>query len=159
MTRILIPAAVVALIVAASHGLGAAGTSPTTAPTTAPTTQPDRAKAVLNVTDADDGKTVSARDAKAVEVRLSGNPTTGYSWFVAKVDGPALRPSGEVRYEKGAAAAGRVGAGGTFVAAFDVAEPGKATVVMEYRRPWEKDKPAAKTFTVTVEVADGATGR
>jgi len=37
-----------------------------------------------------------------------------------------------------------------------VAKPGKATVVMEYRRPWEKDKPAARTFTVTVDLKDPA---
>ena len=47
---------------------------------------------------------------------------------------------------------GMVGVGGTTEWTLSAVKGGKAVVKLEYRRPWEKDKPAEKTFTFTVDV-------
>jgi predicted secreted protein len=107
---------------------------------------------VLVLSELDDGKTVNVSAAKSVQVKLAGNPTTGYSWVVSKVDGNALQQVGGVDYARGGGPG--VGEGGAFLATFNVANVGKTVVVMEYRRSWEKEKPPAKTFTVTLEVVD-----
>jgi predicted secreted protein len=49
-------------------------------------------------------------------------------------------------------AKGIVGAGGTFVFKLQAVKPGNSTVKLVYVRPWEKDKPPVRTFTVTIEV-------
>jgi len=104
----------------------------------------------LVLTETDDTKTVNLGDNKAVLVKLIGNPTTGYSWVLGKIEGPALQLVGGVDYERGGGPG--VGEGGNFLARFSVAGSGEAKIQMEYRRAWEKDKPPAKTFTVTVMV-------
>jgi inhibitor of cysteine peptidase len=103
----------------------------------------------------DDGKTVDAVAGKTVLIKLTGNPTTGYSWVVAKVDGPGVQQVGGVAYKTGGGPG--VGEGGTFLATFSVAAKGQAKIILEYRRPWEKDKPPAKTFAVTIQVKGNPT--
>ena len=109
----------------------------------------DQTSVVLSETD--DGKTIEVNDAKSVVVKLTGNPSTGYTWLVAKVEGTALQQVGGVQYEAGGGP-GVVGAGGTFQATFNVTASGEAKIALEYRRSWEKDKAPAKTFSVTLKV-------
>lgn len=101
-----------------------------------------------------DGKTVEASVGRAIRVELSGNPTTGYSWIVSKIEGESLKQVGQVEY---ASSADRLGAGGVFAAAFKPVKPGRTTISMEYRRPWEKNVKPAETFKVTVEVKEHET--
>lgn len=101
-----------------------------------------------------DGKTIEVKGVSRVLVLLPGNMTTGYSWAIARVEGAAVQAAGEVQYTAKPHQPGMVGGGGTFEASFRVVEKGKATVTMEYRRPWEKDTPAEKKFTVTLDVQD-----
>jgi len=98
------------------------------------------------------GKTVKVAVRKTLVVRLAGNPTTGYSWTVKKLDGDALEQQGKLRYEPKKVARGIVGSGGTFLGVFKAVKPGKGTLTMAYARPWEKGKPPIKTFTVTIQV-------
>ena len=98
------------------------------------------------------GKTVAVAMGKTLVVRLAGNITTGYGWTVKKLDGDALKQDGKVKYEQKKTPRPMVGSGGTFVATFNTVKPGKATIAMAYARPWEKDTPPIKTFTVTVTV-------
>jgi predicted secreted protein len=111
------------------------------------------AETARSLTAADDGKTISLTTAtKTLRITLDGNPTTGYSWTLATADGKSVVPVGDVAYIPSAAPAGMAGSGGVFVASFDVKDPGKTTIALEYKRPWEKT-PAARTFTVTIDVA------
>ena len=103
----------------------------------------------LVVSESDDGKTIDAVTCKNVVIKLTGNPTTGYSWVVAEIKGQSLQQTGGVSYQ-GAGGPG-VGAGGTFEANFAVAASGPTTIRLEYRRAWEKDKPPAKVFTITIQ--------
>ena len=79
-----------------------------------------------------------------LEVRLSGNPTTGYSWQAVAV--PAqLRQQGEPVYRSDSQL---VGAGGVTSFKFSVAAAGDGILDLAYRRPWEKDAAAAKTCRI-----------
>jgi inhibitor of cysteine peptidase len=103
------------------------------------------------------GKTVAVAIGRRIEVRLPGNPTTGYSWTLKSIGGDAVRSLGDPAFTRPAEAAPRVGAGGTFVFSLLAEKPGKAEVVLAYARPWERDKVPAKTFTVTFDVRPDAT--
>jgi len=99
------------------------------------------------------GKSVTLKAAEVATIRLPGNLTTGYGWQVTQLDGEAVAQVGKVEYATDQAPGERrVGAGGVFTAIFQALKPGQATVKMAYSRPWEKDTPPAKTFTVTFTV-------
>ncbi len=98
------------------------------------------------------GTTVAAAVGQRIVIRLRGNPTTGYSWAVKKLEGEAIEQVGKAKYEMDKGSRGRVGAGGTFTFTFQAVKLGKAALTLAYRRPWEKKKPPAKTFTLAVEV-------
>jgi predicted secreted protein len=108
----------------------------------------------LTLTSADKGKTVSAKVGQAIIVLLKGNITTGYSWDWAGVAGDAVATDGKVEYATDKHPPGMAGVGGMFTAKLKAVKPGKSTVRLEYRRPWEKDaKPREDDiFTVTVSV-------
>jgi inhibitor of cysteine peptidase len=104
------------------------------------------------VTEAENGKAVPVKVGESVEVRLKGNPTTGYLWAVTGLSSNTVEQVGEVEYRRDDAGKRMVGRGGVFVATFKALKPGKTTVRMEYRRPWEKDVTPIETFTVTLDV-------
>ena len=106
----------------------------------------------LAVTAGDKGKTVTVKVGQEVDVSLEGNITTGYSWDLAGIDGQAVALDGKVNYKENKHTAGMTGAPGMFHAKFKVLKPGKATVKLQYQRPWEKDKKPAETFEVTFSV-------
>lgn len=107
----------------------------------------------LAVSQKDNGTTLTAMVGQDIVMSLAGNPTTGYSWDVKDIKGDAVERVGEVKYKADAHPPGMVGVGGGFTAKFKAAKPGKATVTLEYRRPWEKNAKAAETFEVTISVA------
>lgn len=84
-----------------------------------------------------------------VFITLGSNPTTGYAWVIAKDGSPVLKL---VSQKYTAPDTGLVGAGGTEEIAFIAENPGSAKVSLEYRRPWETDKPAAETVEFEVGV-------
>lgn len=106
----------------------------------------------IKLTAEDDGKTVGAVVGKPVEVSLKGNPTTGYSWRTAALTGDSLEQLGKPKYVPRPHRPGMVGVGGTFLFTFKAVKPGKTTLKLVYVRPWEKNKPPAKTFSATIEV-------
>ncbi|MSU41886.1 MAG: DUF1028 domain-containing protein [Pedosphaera sp.] len=112
--------------------------------------------AELNLREADADRVVAAVVGDTITVTLAGNITTGYSWSLAQIKADAQKPSvksvGDIAYQRAPAPPGLVGSGGMFVARFTAAAEGKAVVRLEYKRPFEKDKPAAKTFAVTLVV-------
>ncbi len=123
----------------------------------------------LELNEADSGKSLKAIAGARIFIRLRGNPTTGYTWQLAEQPAnklaekaavkpsPALAPLGQPEYAPDRQTPVAIGAGGTFTFSFRVAKPGSGSIRLVYRRPWEKDKPPAQTFTLAVEVAQ-ATG-
>ncbi len=109
----------------------------------------------LSLTEADDGKTVNVVEGQNVLVKLKSNPTTGYKWEVVSTNRTFGYPSATKFFPNG----GAVGSGGierfTWKTKGALSLVGTHTVKMEYKRSWETNVPAAKTFTFTVNVASG----
>ena len=104
------------------------------------------------VGEADNGKKLSLKLDQVLVITLPGNITTGYSWNVEQIGGQSLRQLGEITYEPKPSPPGMVGVGGNFVCHLQAVQPGKATVKLVYKRPWEKQTPPEKTFTLEVAV-------
>ena len=97
------------------------------------------------------GGPVSLKVGAMLEVRLDANHTTGYSWIAGPVADPVLVRQGAAKYEEHASE-GKAGVGGVEVWRFKAVKAGKQRLQFEYRRPWEKSVPAAKTVTYSVTV-------
>ena len=106
------------------------------------------------LTAGDDGKELSLCIGQTVEVRLDGNPTTGFSWAVGTIDGDAVSAVGDPIYTPSATGDGIVGSGGTYSFVFMAEKAGAAKVTLTYRRPWETDSAPAQTFTFSVTVPE-----
>ena len=117
-----------------------------------PAGPPDVARPALMVTEGADGSTQVLRPGQPLEVRLPGNPSTGFRWEAALGERAALRQEGEPRFERGDAPAGVVGAGGTEVFRFVAVAPGRQELSFVYRRVWETDVPPARTVSFRVSV-------
>jgi inhibitor of cysteine peptidase len=98
------------------------------------------------------GRDVSLKMGGVLEVRLDANHTTGYSWVAAPVANPVLTRQGAAKYVENASG-GKAGVGGVEIWRFKAMKAGTQQLRFEYRRPWEKSAPAAKsvTFSITVE--------
>jgi inhibitor of cysteine peptidase len=103
--------------------------------------------AQVTVTRADNGRVVAAKVGDTIAVRLAENPTTGYTWTIASIDGARLEAGLPTR-ETGAG----VGAGGTTTWPIRVRAAGRARLELVHARSWERDVPAAERFTVTVDI-------
>lgn len=97
----------------------------------------------------DSGSKLELSVGEEVTVRLPSNVTTGFSWEL--VDAGGLTQVGEPKYEEPQASQS-VGAGGTQVFTFTAKRVGSGELLLEYRRPWEKDVPAEKNWRAGVEV-------
>jgi predicted secreted protein len=86
-----------------------------------------------------------------LEIQLPANHTTGYSWIAAPVADPVLSRIGTAEYKEDSAG-GKAGVGGVEIWRFKAVKVGKDVLKFEYRRPWEKSVPAAKTVTFSVTV-------
>ena len=106
--------------------------------------------AVVTVTDQDNGKTIQLIQGATLVVKLSSNATTGYSWSVPS--NPSLLKLLKSDYSERKQPAQVAGAPGVQKFEWQAIEAGDATLQLEYRRPWEKEQPAAKTFSITVQV-------
>lgn len=104
----------------------------------------------VTVTEQDDGKSIKLDKGQTLVLRLAANPTTGYRWIPQGSPTPLELIKSD--FASDAQAKNLAGAGGTQSLRFTAKAAGKAVLKLEYRRPWEKDGAAAKTFTVTVIV-------
>lgn len=102
--------------------------------------------------DSNGGSAMLGRD-QILEVKLEGNPTTGYSWEVKTSGEPVVQLQNEPVYAQSAAGEGTlVGAGGTYTFTFAGAEPGTSKIELAYRRPWESGVAPLETFALDVTV-------
>lgn len=118
----------------------------------APPAAPAPAKSITATEKDDRGKLILAAGG-TLTVRLQSNVTTGYGWSVVKNDPKALKLMGKPKYESPKQVI--PGAGGHQVFSFQATGAiGTNTVlVLEYKRPWEKDTPPAQTLTLNVRIA------
>lgn len=102
---------------------------------------------------ADDGRRVELSRGQGLEIALESNPTTGYRWEVAGLEGGVLRQVGEAEFQ--AVDSGTtllVGAGGTETLRFQAERAGTTTLTLVYHRPWERGVEPLEAFEIQVVV-------
>lgn len=82
------------------------------------------------------GSRIDVRVGQGFEVRLPGNPSTGYRWVLVDPVPAQVRQLGVARLERIGSGPG-VGAPAQEVFTFEAAQPGVSALAFEYRRPWE----------------------
>jgi predicted secreted protein len=106
----------------------------------------------LEVTAADNGKTVKASVGNLVRITLESNPSTGYNWELRDFDyGAADFYSSDVVARKGGNVF--VGAPGNTVITLQAVKPGSQQITLVYRRPWVPPDQVAATFSFNLEVS------
>ncbi len=107
-------------------------------------------KATVTVTQKDDGTKIKLSRGDTLLVKLEMQAGTGFLWEVAKVDKDKLKQEGKHEVEKPDKKV--VGGKATQVYRFKAMATGASDLELHYKRPFEKDKPPAKTFKVTVVI-------
>lgn len=110
------------------------------------------APAEVQLTKADNGKTVTVALNGTVIVALASNPSTGYSWAVVATEPANLELDGEPTYVPPGSTTPVVGAAGTEVFTFKAIETGTSKLSMAYARSFETGVAPEETFEVTVKV-------
>ena len=95
----------------------------------------------MDITPRHADEAVEAFVGQTLRIRLPGNPSTGYTWVVKVLKGDSVAQHGKLVFERAEGTGGMAGAGGTLVATFKALRPGPTTVILEYKRPWEKKDP------------------
>src|SRR5262245_5847357 len=108
---------------------------------------PEPAPAMLS--EADAARPVELERGRRITLRLESNHSAGYRWTLAASGDAGLEQIGEPFYtvEKSVP-----GGGGAEYWTFRGTRSGTKRLEFEYRRPWEKDRPAARTLGYTVHV-------
>ena len=108
--------------------------------------------AQFELTETDSGRTIEINKDATVTIKLSSNPSTGYAWTVAAVDGTILQQQGDKIYDQGNTAPNVVGAGGTETFTFKGLAAGQSALQLVYSRSWETGVPPIQTFEITIDV-------
>jgi inhibitor of cysteine peptidase len=103
----------------------------------------------VQLTDADNGKTIELKKGQVSRITLAANPTTGYTWEVVEGDEKVVRQLGEIAFKPESEA---LGAGGVQIIRLEVVNTGQTTLKLVYHRPWETDVEPLKTFSLTIKV-------
>jgi inhibitor of cysteine peptidase len=100
------------------------------------------------ITESQNGTTTTIAKDQSLEIRLPALAGTGYSWALA------ANPTAPLKLTRSdtLAASDRPGGPQTQLFVLQPTNTGAADVVINYSRPWEKDKPPARTFTLHVVV-------
>jgi inhibitor of cysteine peptidase len=114
---------------------------------------PNGSSTVITLTDADNGKSVSAKIGDQIQVLLVGNATTGYAWTVTMTDADkaVLQQQGDAVYTETSTDSSVVGGGGIYTFTFKAIAAGTANPAFNYARSFESNPPA-QTYTVAVSV-------
>jgi predicted secreted protein len=106
-----------------------------------------------------DGKEVVVKGVREVVISLPGDKDSGCVWVIKGVQGDAptsssVQASGEAQFNPALGAAAGATRKGAYENVLRVMGTGKSWVELEYRRPWQTDQPAEKTFKVTLDVQE-----
>jgi inhibitor of cysteine peptidase len=98
-----------------------------------------------------DAKPITVTAGQTFNVTLASNPTTGYSWALAKPLDPKLLTLVTNIYQRPETRL--VGAGGNEVWTFKAAGEGRTDISLKYVRPWETNVPPVRTTNFVVVVS------
>ena len=125
--------------------------APSTAAANGAVAAPTPSDVSIRITAAQNGQTVQVPVNQRFAVELVGVPTAGYVWTPAQLPAFITR-AGDVTGNTTQAQSQPGFAGGNHweVLMFSATGPGTGDIVIEQRRPWETNSPAADTFRVTI---------
>ncbi|MFC1480242.1 protease inhibitor I42 family protein [Candidatus Omnitrophota bacterium] len=93
---------------------------------------------------------VNMKTGQMLKIELEANATTGYMWSLGGPDEKGvLSQTGKYKYVR---AAVRIGAGGIQIYNFKALKRGRAELIFEYRRSWEKEKAPTKRYVISVAI-------
>jgi len=107
--------------------------------------------AQINLTKADQGRTVEVPRGTVLVIQLEENPTTGYRWAVEQADTERLEL---LNADYAMAADTGVGGGGGRTFAFRAVRGGTTPLRLKHWRAWEGDASIIERLQVTVRVLD-----
>jgi inhibitor of cysteine peptidase len=102
------------------------------------------------LTEESSGQTIQVKKGDTLSVRLKAQPSTGYGWFVKTPNPLLLNQIGDMKRDP---LGGMPGAYEYQVFLFRAQQEGTCVLVLDYLRPWEKDKPPARVFQVTLQIS------
>jgi inhibitor of cysteine peptidase len=103
----------------------------------------------IELTAGDNGSTVDAAVGSTLVVKLSANPTTGYTWSTDGDLPPMVSQEGTATYEASSTA---IGSGGISTMKYNVVKVGDGDLKLKYWRTFESTVPPVATFQVTLKV-------
>ena len=104
---------------------------------------------MLELSEKDSGRTFHVETGSFITVKLFSNPTTGYQWkFASPFDPVLLGLCRDSFISSSASDRMKSGAPGYRILKFEVIAPGKASLDLQYVRPWERHGNIAKHFQV-----------
>jgi inhibitor of cysteine peptidase len=109
--------------------------------------QPPSSGTEIWLTEVNAGERVQVSTGQVLGINLEANPSTGYLWEVSAINPNILQQTGEPEFKSDSKL---VGAPARQLIRFNVVAPGESRLELVYHRPWEKDRPPARSFSVTV---------
>jgi inhibitor of cysteine peptidase len=103
----------------------------------------------IDLTESNNGQTITASPNQTLNVKLDSNVTTGYKWNLVDAPNDKILKFVSSRYDAPTSAA--IGAGGSETWQFLVVGTGTATLKLAYFRPSSPNQ-VGKEFTLTVQV-------
>ena len=103
-----------------------------------------------DVDEKNSGDTIHILPGETIRVRLRSNPSTGFSWALGPIEEGVFDV--ESTFEADPHREYEAGYGGCEIWKFKAERSGETEISLVYARPWEDDKPAAKTFGLHVVI-------
>ena len=116
--------------------------------------QPEKNTNPIEIGEMDQEDLIHLRIGQALVIYLKSNPSTGFTWSIRSEEKLLSGLSEQPAYRAPDGKTGLMGQGGTEIFHLVARGCGVSRLVFEYRRPFEKDRPAARTARFEVRIDD-----
>jgi len=106
----------------------------------------------ITLADVPSGQQVDLQRDQEMVLELAANPSTGYRWQIELTGSAVLDKIGDEQFVPASSSSGAVGAGGMATWHFRAMRTGTDLLRLVYRRPLEKNVPAAKSVVYVINV-------
>ena len=110
----------------------------------------------VDVDEESNGNTIHVLPGETIRVKLRSNPSTGFSWALGPLEEGILETGGESEFAADPHREGEAGYGGCEIWKFKAEQSGETDISLTYERPWEDERPAARTFRLHVVIGDAS---
>jgi inhibitor of cysteine peptidase len=107
------------------------------------------ARSSIRLNEQDNGRSLDLSCGSILEISLTGNPTTGYSWEVAAIDPNLIKQIGATEFIP---ANSLRGSGGTLIMRFQAIHTGNTRLKLIYHRSFEKNVAPLSTFEMILSI-------